>query len=219
MLPATHASPSLPGPLARRLDPRSAPPVRLRRRRVIRHLGRLAAAGLHASLVLSPDSNGYYPDNRILPADLFDDDAEVGVAASGGDLPAFSLATVAVSPIEAAIEEFSVTLIPHQDHVLHWTSADDGARVRVTLNSNNLGHGQPYFAIIECDVPDSAGGVTIPAALVDAFPESHAWEQCVASDCPRSWIRRYRIATSAVPDGEVALIVASEMDFDLEHTP
>jgi hypothetical protein len=120
-----------------------------------------------------------------------------------------------------AISDGKIT-VPYpagEDFVIAWTPAGDGGRVRVTLNSNNQGHGMPYLAIIECDVADSAGEVAIPAALLDAFPETSAWSVCAGTDCPPSTIRRYhRDGWPIGDDQEVVLEVGSQVDFGVDHT-
>lgn len=60
-------------------------------------------------------------------------------------------------------------------------------RVRLTLNTNNGGHGAPYYGIIECDVPDADGQVTVAASLIDQFPEVSPW----------AGVRRQRLPTVA----------------------
>lgn len=178
--------------------------------------GRLTVTGLETAVTIDPQSGYYYPPG-VLPADLFDDAARVTASLAGADLPAMSLATDAVPALAAAIPNAGITLEPGQDHTIHWTPAGTG-RIRVTLNSNNQGHGHPYLAIIECDADDDAGQLTIASALVDAFPETRAWRVCAGSDCPPSTLRRYRRAESPVgADQAVELMVASQISFGVEH--
>jgi hypothetical protein len=182
--------------------------------------GRLTVTGANVPIQIDP-KNGYYYPSGALPEDLFDDDADLGVSLAGDALPAMSLDARGVVPMAPAISDGKIT-VPYpagEDFVIAWTPAGDGGRVRVTLNSNNQGHGMPYLAIIECDVADSAGEVAIPAALLDAFPETSAWSVCAGTDCPPSTIRRYhRDGWPIGDDQEVVLEVGSQVDFGVDHT-
>ena len=179
--------------------------------------GQLTSAGLRVPLTMDgPD--GYYYAQDQLPEDVFTDDAIVTATLAGDDHRAHAITTRGVPPIVAAIELGQITLVPGQDQTVRWTPAAGGARVRVTLNSNNQGHGAPYYGIIDCDSDDGAGEVTIAAALVDGFPATRAWDSCAGSDCPPSTIRRYhRGAVDLGAGGEAELIVGSQLDFGVDH--
>lgn len=178
--------------------------------------GAMTVTGLAQALSMA-GTDGFYQPEAPLPEELFADGATVTATLAGGAFPAHAVTAGGVPAIAAAIVDGKITLAPGRDHVLRWTPADDGSRVQVTLNANNRGHGAPYEAIIECDAPDDAGQVTIPAAQVDGFPETAAWEVCAGSDCPRSTIRRYRRGTTAVGDAEVELVVGSQLNFGVIH--
>lgn len=180
--------------------------------------GRLTIAGLRTSVQIDPMSNWYYPD--ALPADLFADDADVRATLAGADLPALTVASRGVAPIVPDITGGKVTAANPAAGplVIRWTPATDaGARVRLTLNSNNRGHGMPYDAIIECDVADEAGEVSVAPALLDGFPATEAWVICAGTDCPPSSLRRYRRAAAPVGAQEVELRVSSSFTFGIEH--
>jgi hypothetical protein len=177
--------------------------------------GRLTVTGLETAVSIDPKAGWYYPQGA-LPENLFDDDATIEASLAGADLPAMSLDTRGVPEIEAAITEGKITITPGQDFVLRWTPAGVG-RVRVTLNSNNQGHGQPYLGIIECDVEDSAGEVTIAHELHDAWPETQAWTVCAGTDCPPSVIRRYRRDAIPMGEQEIELQVANQLYFGVDH--
>jgi hypothetical protein len=185
-----------------------------------RFAGTLQASGLRVPVTFLYDPYvGYYPDTNA-PADLFDDEAAVRLAASGDVVPAFELTARGVAPLAAAITDHVITLAPHQPHTFTWTPGpDSAARVHVTLNANNQGHGNPYEAIIECDAADADGSLVVSAAIVDAFPATENWFLCVGSDCPRSTILRYRDAFARVGEGVVRLLVGSEIAFGVEHRP
>jgi hypothetical protein len=162
---------------------------------------------------------GYY-STETMPAELFADDAAVVARATGDQLPAFTASTSGVAPLVPHITNFEITLTPHQDFTLSWTpSVDPLARVRVVLNANNKGHGQPFAAILECEVADQAGHVVIPKSLIDAFPATANWRICAGTDCPRSHIIRYRRGEVTLAGGAVALTVGSDVQFGVIHQP
>ncbi len=181
--------------------------------------GRLTIAGLAVAVQIDPQSNYYYPDQQ-LPENLFADAAAITATLAGADLPAASLDTTGVPPLTTAITAGAIT-VPYpavDDFLVRWTPADDGSRVRLTLNANNQGHGMPFLAIITCDAADADGQIALPAAMLDAFPETDAWQICAGTDCPHSTITRYRRgATPVGTDRELALIVGSQVDFGIVH--
>jgi len=181
--------------------------------------GTLSFGGLRTALSIKPRDGWYYPD-APLPPDLFADDADVTATLSGATIPAMSLTSHAVATIAPDITGGKV-IAPYPATgplELHWTPApNSNARVRLTLNSNNRGHGAPFDAIIECDVADDAGVIAVPAALLDAFPATEAWTICAGSDCPPSNLRRYRNATQPVGERDVELRVSSSFTFGIEH--
>ncbi|MBL8623461.1 MAG: hypothetical protein JNK64_19270 [Myxococcales bacterium] len=177
--------------------------------------GRLTLTGLATPLTID-GADGYYTPQTQLPAALFADDATVTATLAGAAVPAHAITARGVPPLVAAIDR-KVTLAPGVDHTVTWTPAGGDARVRLTINANNSGHGAPYAAIIECDVADAAGQITIAAALIDGFPPTSAWTVCAGSDCPPSTLRRYHRATAAIPGGDAELIVGSQLSFGVDH--
>lgn len=181
--------------------------------------GNLTLSGLKVAVTLRPDAQNYYYNQGVLPADLFAEGAALGVSASGGTVPAFSLTTrgVAAPLASASIVNHEITLKDGADYAFSWTpGADPDARVRVTLNANNRGHGMPYEGIIECDAPDAAGAVTIDKDLITAFPQTFRWEICAGRDCPLSSARRYRRAATG---GGVTFSAVAERLFFVLHNP
>ncbi len=180
--------------------------------------GRLTVTGLRAAVQIDPQSNYYYPD-RQLPAELFADDATVMATLAGATMPAMTLTSSSVAAITPDISGGKLT-VPYPasgDTLVRWTPAGGDARVRLTLNANNRGHGQPYVAIIECEVADAAGQIAVAPALLDAFPATEAWFICAGTDCPPSSIRRYRRGVTLIGEQEVELVVASSVTFGIEH--
>jgi hypothetical protein len=176
--------------------------------------GELTVTGLIEPVSITPQGGYYYSD--ILPPELFADTATVHAAFAGEELPALTIDAGAVSGLGTDFTD-KITLLPGQDHTITWVPGG-GGRVRLTLNSNNAGHGSPFAAIIECEVDDSAGAITVPAALVDAFPETMAWHICAGSDCPPSHLRRYRAGAAPIgANQEIQLVVASQHTFGVDH--
>ena len=186
--------------------------------------GNITVTGLKTSVTLTPSACGFcgggeqYYTTTTYPADLFDDDASVTASAAGAAFPAFSVTAGGVPPLAASYPEDKITLVDGQDFTLAWTSAGSDARVRVTINANNQGHGNPYLAIIECD-GDDTGSLVIPSAIIDAFPDTMAWAFCAGSDCPPSSIMRYRRGTTTAGGGTVELVIGSEVLFGVDHNP
>lgn len=179
--------------------------------------GRLTITGLTVPVRITPVSAQYYPAEQ-LPSELFADGASVNATlVGGGGIPGLSLTAGGVPAIKAQLPQGRLVLQPGRDGTITWTPAAGASRVRLTLNSNNQGHGAPYLGVIECDVDDAAGQITIPAALVDGFPETQAWTVCAGSDCPPSTLRRYHRATFAVGERDIELMVASDYQFGVDH--
>ena len=178
--------------------------------------GTLTVTGLTVPITLA-STTGYYQHTDGLPTDLFTDSATVTATLAGAVVPAHTLVARGVPPLVAAIGNFR-TLTPGQDHTITWTPAGGDALVRLLFNSNNIGHGAPYFGIIDCDVPDADGQITVAAALVDGFPETGPWQVCAGSDCPPSTLTRYHRATATTTAGTAELIVGSQLSFGVDHS-
>jgi hypothetical protein len=167
-------------------------------------------------LVAEPSFNFYNPASFPLPEDLFADDAEVLAEAPGDELPAFSIAARGVAPLAPGSFERNLVLEDGADATVTWPAGRATDRVRLTLNTPNRAHGQPFDAIIECDAPDT-GSVVIPQAIVEAFPATSGAGICVSIDCPPSTLRRYARGAADVGDGEIELVVGSELMFGVLH--
>jgi hypothetical protein len=177
--------------------------------------GRLTIQGLAVAVSLDPQSGLYYPSN-ILPENLFGDDAAITAKLSGGDFPAVTLTARGLPPLASSID-FKIDMPSGADKKVTWTPVNNG-RVRLTINSNNRGHGIPYDAIITCEAEDAAGEITIPHELIDVFPKTAAWTACAGSDCPSSYLQRYARGRAVLDDGrEVELVVSSRVGFYVVH--
>lgn len=177
--------------------------------------GDLTFDGLRtAPLTLQPSP--FYASQAELPTDAFADAATITVTASGAAVPAFTVVATAVPPLDPAIAPIAndeLGLTTGVDTVLTWTAVDPTLRVRVAINANNRGHGQPYAAVIECDAAD-VGALTIASALIDRFPPTQPGSGgCIGSDCPQSTITRYRRGSVDVDGAPIDLIVGAQRPF------
>ncbi len=182
------------------------------------HVGSIVMDGLNVPVDLIADMpyNYYYPRNLPIPEDLFAHGAEISATASGNELPGFSVSTVGVGDLVPDFTGYNVTGDNGADYTFTWTPGGGDARVRLTLNSPNEGHGQPYSAIIECDGPDN-GSLTIAREIIEAFPETQGLAICVSIDCPPSTLVRYQRGLVEVGQLEFELVVGSRVEFGIVH--
>ncbi len=184
--------------------------------------GQLTVTGLKASVAVAPNYCGFqgwgYCNQNTLPADLFDPGDPVTASAPGGDFPGFAVEASGVAPmVVTGLSNDELDMPNGSDRVFTWTPESDSDRVRLVINANSSGgHGSPYRAIITCESIDD-GSLTIPRAMIEAFPETYRWDICAGSDCPPSWAMRYRRGTTAVDDGEVELLVGAQRLFYVIH--
>ncbi|MEZ4366155.1 MAG: hypothetical protein R2939_07685 [Kofleriaceae bacterium] len=135
-------------------------------------------------------------------------------------MPAFTARAAGVADLTLPLDDGRLVLAPGVDHVVRWTPADGVSRVRLTLNSRSVGgHGTPLAAVLECETADAAGQLTVPATLLDGFPELDGSDICVSIDCPRSTLARVSIGYAEVPGGYVAFEVSSGRAFPVRHQP
>ena len=188
--------------------------------------GVLTIGGVNGGdIEMEPTEYGYYLD-RGLPDDLFAPGAEVTVTAAGDDdVGAFSLAADGVDPIDIELvaqgegeNEDTLRLEDGADLTLSWEPARPGTRVRLEINSNNQGHGLPVDSMIECESDDD-GSLTVPRAMIEAFPDKEYQNICAGTDCPPSTLTRYRWDRAAVGDLEVELRVEYRAQFIVVHEP
>lgn len=178
--------------------------------------GRLTVTGLTAPVTIDPVGK-YYAAETVLPDDLFAPDATITASFAGAALPAMTMSRRGVEPLVADLGRYRV-LEAGRAHTITWTPAStDDSRVKLVLNANNRGHGAPYEAIIECDVLDRLGSLSVPVEMIDAFPATEPWEVCAGSDCPPSTLTRYRRDIVDVPGGQAYLVVGSRISFGIQH--
>lgn len=182
--------------------------------------GPLVFSGLKVPVTLTPKQSNYYYADPPIKGDLFDQGSPVGVAGSGGDFGAFSLTAPGVATLETdAVVNDEIKLEDTADYTFTWKpSGDPRARLRLTLNATNKGHGMPYEGIIECDTPDS-GSVTVAKDLIVPFPSTYRWEICAGHDCPLSSALRYTETEGPAGARKVTLTVGSKRSFFILHRP
>lgn len=147
--------------------------------------------------------------------------AVIEVCADGGDTAGFTAGVVAVEPLDVELPDDLITLTDGEDLVLAWTpSADPEARVRLTLNTDNEQHGQPYPATIVCDAPDQ-GQLVVPQALIERFPAITAPPPgpvaCSGTDCPVSRLIRYRGASIETPALSLEVMAEQAVEVYIGH--
>lgn len=189
--------------------------------------GTLHVGGTSQAFILEEEW-GYRP-SEPLPAELFEAEDPVTLETDGGDdVAAFSLAAAGTDPIEMDLSEGedsetgqspgqnTLVLDDSQDLVLQWTDAMPGARVRLELRGRNQGHGQPLDGLVVCEADDS-GGLTVPRAVLEAFP-AHPYESiCDGRDCPLARLIRFTRDRRTVDGREMELEVGARRDFVVVH--
>ena len=153
----------------------------------------------------------WYASQGELGTDAFAPDATITVRAPGDTVPGLEVSSGAVPPL---LDQLPVPLelSDSADVRVAWTPAGGDARVRLRLNSNNVGHGRPYLAIIECDSMDD-GEIVVDRRLIERFPVTIEVGGCEGSDCPPSTLTRYRRAAVDIEGTPVELVVGARRDF------
>jgi hypothetical protein len=179
--------------------------------------GTLEFTGMTVPLSLA-HGQYWYSSQGSVPADAFADDATIEVSAPGEAFPAHELALDGVPPLVTDLGADPLVLTDGADTTIRWTPAGAGARVHLMLNANNMGHGMPYTAIIECE-GDDTGELTVPRALIEAFPAVDGnLPGCEGSDCPASLLTRYRsVSTDVGALDRVRFTLGSQRQFTLVH--
>ncbi len=181
--------------------------------------GDLTVEGLGDPIVIEAQeySPGYYWGPWDLDADIFEAGDPIDVSFSGDTFPAVQLHVRGVATIDRDLATDVLTLVDGQDNVLTWTPGDDpGACVELRVNGANAAHGMPLDDLIWCLGPDT-GSLTIPRAVVEAFPHGATEEICVSHDCPESELRRTTRQSVETGAGRAAAEVRSITYFTYEH--
>ena len=150
------------------------------------------------------DGYVFYEGTPIISAD----DA-ITATASAGALGDFSATDTQPAAIEL-IDIEALTLAVGQPLTIRWTPAQGDTRVRISLGAD-LGHAQYRSYLVECDLPDAAGEVTIPQAFVDELADPTNWS---CGDCFSHEVARYRVArttSSTGADVELRLMATASL--------
>lgn len=123
----------------------------------------------------------------FLSSALFAPGTELTASAPGDELPRFSVTARMPAPLELVDAE-QLRLAPGVALTVRWRPAGDGSRVRLLMGAD-LGHAQWRTVVVECDLPDDAGAVTVPQAMVDVLADRQNWS---CGDCFGHELRRYR---------------------------
>lgn len=132
-----------------------------------------------------PFEQGFY--GRYLQVARWSAGTELTASAPGAELGGFTASARLPAPF-ALRDPLELRLAPGVPLTLRWTADGGDARVRVNLGADQ-GHGRYRTVVIECDVADADGGVTIPQAMVDELADRDNWS---CGDCFSHEVRRYR---------------------------
>jgi hypothetical protein len=169
-----------------------------------------APARIQVSAQTSPTTGNTFVMGRLItdpPLWPYDIDAPVGscrYSAIGAEVAAFSAMTTMPVQLEL-VPDPDRRLVAGQTLTLAWVPADPGSRVRITLGADN-GHAMLRSALIECDLPDEAGSVVIPEAMITRFVDPANWS---CGECLDHELKRYRRARATAGATEVDLWLAA----------
>ncbi|HEU5058699.1 MAG TPA: hypothetical protein VFU21_19335 [Kofleriaceae bacterium] len=154
--------------------------------------------------VEATEADGTYSFYQGSP--LFSAGDRVVATATGDQFPAFEVETRAVADLEVpGIDD--LRLEAGEDFRIEWTPADAESRVRLRLESDQ--HGQYSPTVIECDVPDAAGAITVAGDMIREFWATPG--QC--GECATQNLVRYSRGVARAGDEMVLLEYASRVSF------
>lgn len=172
--------------------------------------GTITVAGVAGGPYAIPVGDADWYAAPETPAALFEPGAAITVSASGGDVPAFQADLTGVGPMKAPIEG-ALTLVDGAPQVVTWTPEGDGSTVELILQ---IGwHGRPPDAILWCTAPDADARVTVPQALVEAFPYFGG----MGLFQHPALLRRVSRQVVPSPGGPIEVLVASQLAFGVIH--
>jgi hypothetical protein len=149
----------------------------------------------------------YYLYEQNIPWEFGD---TITLTASGDEVPGFTAAAALPEPLDT-IDLNELVLRAGEDLTIRWQPADPGSRIRITLGADR-GHAMLRAALIECDLPDEAGEVTIGADMVTRFVDQDNWS---CGDCFSQEIKRYRRTTANAGATPVTFWVSQSESFYL----
>jgi len=165
--------------------------------------GRLSVSGGTHPVEIDPQEGAYsyFQDSAIFAAG-----DQIAISAAGDEVPAFEIETRAVAELEApGIDD--VVLVPGEDFRVSWTADDADSRVRLLLESDQ--HGQFSPTVIECDVVDGAGSITVPGDMIEAFWATPG--QC--GECAVQRLARYSRGQATAGERPVVIEETSAVNF------
>jgi hypothetical protein len=173
--------------------------------------GTVEVKGLRCQVQMRPDPTARRYSNTTLPHPGYTPGASIHLAATGADVPAFSLVGWGVAAL--ALDEAPLQLQPDQALRVSWQVAGPGpARVQLDVDVDQ--HGITPVTL-SCDVADS-GSFEVPADLVARLLAAGV------SGYPRLRASRQTVDSRDLPPGCVELVVASARERSLQvvgHTP
>ncbi len=181
--------------------------------------GTLRVSGLADAVAIESQSwsPGRYDSPSLLSADLFREGDTVQASLAGADFPGLILGARGVASMDPALTASGYVLTDGEDARLTWTPGPDpDACVSVTLKGRNAVHGAPLGSVIECFGPDT-GSLTIPQAIVEAFPTGETPEVTNGYDWPHSELTRYTRTSLDTEHGPAVLTVRSTTYFQMSH--
>jgi len=172
--------------------------------------GTITVSGVAGGPYVLPVGEQDWYDTPQTPPELFTAGADLTVSAAGGAVPAFEAHVTGVAPMQAPIDGM-LTLLDGADQGVSWTKAGDGSTVELILQ---IGwHGAPPTAILWCTAPDADGQITLPQAMIEAFPYFGGMG-LFQHPC---YLRRVSRAVVASHGGPIEVLAASVMGFGVVH--
>lgn len=165
-----------------------------------RSAGSLSVTVDDETTTLEPDATLTYRSEEVALGGC----SPVTVTAAGADFPPFELEAALVPPIEIT----NLTDLGYfigEGLTVRWRPADPGARVRITFRADSASHGAVLPSILECDAPDDAGEIAVPASMMDPHIE-----QFGCGICPQTSVTRYRRVVTSAGSTEVELVADDE---------
>jgi hypothetical protein len=172
--------------------------------------GTVEVKGLRCQMQMRPDPTARRYSNTTLPHPGYTPGASIQLAATGADVPAFSLVGWGVAAL--ALDEAPLRLEADQALRVSWQAQPGPTRVQLDLEVDQ--HGITPVTL-SCDVADS-GSFEVPADLVARLLAAGV------SGYPKLRVSRQTVDSRDLPPGCVELIVASPRERSLQvvgHTP
>jgi len=170
-----------------------------------RDAGVMSVSGLSEPLTITPSEHGYYSvDWTCCPESLFDGGESVALSAEGNETPAFDVSTMAVAPIEPALD-CGLPLDDEGGLEITWDPSELGGTVRWEMAAApHAGQGPMIF----CETDDT-GSLLVPSSLLQRYVAEDRYHESYR-------LSRYNRAAADIDGGhQVSLEVASVRRCDL----